>query len=55
MKILLKTILYFSFFVIITQVIPKMINSENNYDIIQIIFLLCISIAIATRDKLFKK
>lgn len=55
MKILIKTILYFAFFVIVTQVIPKIINPENDYDILQIILLLCISIAIPIRDKIFKK
>lgn len=55
MKILLQTMLYFAFFIITTQILPKMVNPNNEYNVMQIIFLLIVSFGISIKDKMRRK
>lgn len=49
MKILFETIKYFMFFFIVTQLLPKIFNPDNNYNITQMIFLLIVSLGISIK------
>lgn len=52
MKYIIKrTLIHFTFLVIVTQIIPKFINTSNDYNVFQIIFLLFLSIALAFLNK----
>lgn len=51
MKMMFKTIMYIVFLVIVTQALPKIINPDNDYNMIQIIFLLIISFGISMRNR----
>lgn len=52
MKYIIKrTLIHFAFLFIVTQIIPKYINTSNDYNIFQIIFLLFLSIALAFLNK----
>ncbi|MBZ4666272.1 MAG: hypothetical protein JG770_1525 [Mahella sp.] len=55
MKFMIKTLMYFIFFIFVTQILPKMMNPSNDYDILQILFLLIISFGISFRDKIKKE
>ena len=50
MKIIVSTVMYFAFFVIITQILPKIADSSNDYNIYQIFFLFIISLGIAIKN-----